>query len=308
MFASVCVLGLALSSVAGAQRAEVGSLLGAPRGGELGGWRERAEEWGTRAPEASGGIGDDLRAAFLEPGANAGLGLRVEAVPPPISRETLEGKTEGLHAYEGVPGGVVLGLEACAVGALEGELAGARLEANEAMQLVLRLADGRTLTCPALAPERLRACLAFTAQRLDGVVDLTAAEGAPARVAPAFAGSELEALLVRMDRIPHGVRPETRAYKTLIVDRAVRLAACGDELVLSADLEVRLYVGDGSGWARRAGMLAVIGADFIGPRCADDLSAELAPLSELAAWLGFLRRIERVDPAGIAALRARFAP
>ena len=149
--------------------------------------------------------------------------------------------------------------------------------------------------------------LAFTAQEGDALVDLTYGCGTHARVAPAFAGSALGELLVSMDGMPHWVRPESRAYKTLIVDRAVSLDVRGtdaDELVLGAELEVRLYANDDSGWARRVGTLEMgaARAGVNGP--APSLATEIAPLTELAAWLGFLRRMERLDPAGIAALRA----
>src|SRR6185436_19572542 len=118
--------------------------------------------------------------------------------------------------------------------------------------LVLRLANGRALRCPALAPDVLAACLEFTRQGRDALVDLTYDDRAWPRLAPAFAESSLANLLVRMDGVPHHVRPELRAYKTLIVDREVRLEARrpengADELVLLADLEVRCYASDAAG-------------------------------------------------------------
>src|SRR5262249_15444938 len=117
------------------------------------------------------------------------------------------------------------------------------------------------------------------------------------------AGGELAAMLVRMDATPHRLRPETRVYKTLVLDRAARFAVRDGELELAADLEVRLYGADGSGRVRRAGALPALGAAFIGPRLDGALAVELAPLAEVAAWLAFLRRMERIDPSGVAALR-----
>jgi hypothetical protein len=224
--------------------------------------------------------------------------------PPPVSRETLEGSSERVTPYHGLPGGIVLGLEARGLGGLERELAGARIEQMVSGELVLRLADGRVLRCPKLAPETLRACLAFIAAERDALVDLASGFSEKPRVAPAFADSALADLLVRMDGVPHRERPETRIWKSLILDRDVCFEARGEELVLSADLEVRFYHEDGgSGWARRARTLEALGPAFVGPRCASDLSAELAPLAEIAGWLGFLRRLAKIDSAGFAALR-----
>jgi hypothetical protein len=77
-------------------------------------------------------------------------------------------------------------------------------------------------------------------------------------------------------------------------------------LVLDADLEVRFYL-DGRGWARRLLTVGVAGASWVGPRLERDLGDELAPLAELAGWIGFLRWAERVDPEGSARLRSEAA-
>lgn len=222
--------------------------------------------------------------------------------PPPVARETLDGAGEGLQRFHGLPGGIVLGLGA----RVPVELDGARFELRDGKQPALRLADGRVLSLPALAPETLRACVRFVGERLDGLVDLDADHRTAPRLAPAFAGGALEGLLLDMDRLPHRALPATRAWKSVIVDRDVRVLVCEGELVLAADLEVRFYDdARGSGWAERVLTVGASGTDLVGPRVTFDLGDELAPLAEIAAWLGFLRWLERFDPAGFALLRAR---
>ena len=217
--------------------------------------------------------------------------------PYPIRRETLEGEGESLHRHASLPGGIVLGLEAT----VPAELAGARLARDAAGTLGLELGPGAGFVrVPALSSQTLRACARFVRDGLDGVIDLWAPAVAP-RLAPAFQGSELAELLVRMDHVPHTVLPDTRAWKTLIVDRAARLELRGGELVLAADLEVRCYDQAG-GWARRVRSIDAPAADFVGPRASADRGGELAPLAEIAAWLGFLRWAARADPRGFAAL------
>lgn len=238
------------------------------------------------------------------------LGLSDEEVmtlfavePPPVSREFLDGSGDHLR-YHGLPGGIVLGR----VARCTPELSGARIEGNAELGIALRLADGRSAHCPRLEPATLRACLAFTAQELDALVDIVPfGSGAP-RLAPAFAGSPLAPLLVRMDGTPHRVLPETRVWKSVIVDREARCEVRGTELVLSADLEVRFYFeGDDTGRARRARTVEALGTDFIGPRVEGDMAGELAPLAEIAGWLAFLRLAEELDPSGMAALRSSLA-
>jgi len=219
--------------------------------------------------------------------------------PYPITRETLDGEGETLHRFEGIPGGIVLGLRA----ATPAELRGARLERDGSGALGLRLdagSGGGFVRAPSFSPERLRLCARFVRGHLDGLVDLGSG---PPRIAPAFAGTELAELLVRMDQLPHRLAPETREWKTLIVDRSTGVELRGDELVFPADLEVRCYGdGDGTGWARRALRIEASGAEFVGPRLAHDLGRELSPLAELAGWLGFLRWVESADPAGFVIL------
>lgn len=222
--------------------------------------------------------------------------------PPPVTRAELEEGGAGALRYHGLPGGIVLGCVARA----PAELEGARLAGSVETGLALELADGRRLACPPIEPATLRAALAFTAQPVDALVHLVRFRGVAPRVAPAFAGSALEPLLVRLDALPHRVMPETRVWKSLIVDREVRCTVRGTELVLTADLEVRFYadLGD-TGAALHAHTAEALASDFVGPRTAPDLSSELAPLAELAGWLGFLRLAEELDPQGLAALRAR---
>jgi hypothetical protein len=159
------------------------------------------------------------------------IAARLLVEPPPVTRETLEGAGEELQLYHGLPGGIVLGLEASVGAELAAACAGARLEGSLDGGLALGLADGRRLRLPAIAPDVLRALLEFGGSGHDSLVDLHGAWAEP-RLAPAFAGGPLAEELVRMDRLPHARRPETRAWKTLIVDRAVRIDARGDALVL----------------------------------------------------------------------------
>jgi hypothetical protein len=228
------------------------------------------------------------------------LASRLAVEPPPITRDTLTDEGDSMHRYAGLPGGIVLGLTA----QVPAELAGARLVRDENGVLGLRLdarSGGRFVRAPNLAPEWVRACARFVRGHLDGLFDL-GYEGS-SRPAPAFAGGEFTALLKRMDEVPHRVAPETRVWKTLILDRATRVELAGDQLAFGADLEVRCYTdAGGTGWARRARVIDASGADFIGPRMAGDLSGELAPLTEIAGWLGFLRWAEHADPQGFGAL------
>lgn len=240
----------------------------------------------------------------LDPLICEAIAAQIATTPPPVSREFLDGPTEDLLRFHGLPGGIVLGLAAQPGAELARDLDGARVERTPELGLQLRLADGTALRCPTIPAETLRACLAFLAQGTDSVVDLEGDAYAQPKLASAFADSDLAALLVRMDRLPHSVLPETRSWKSVIVDREVRLRRVGDELLVGADLEVRLYDDPiGTGWARRARTIDVRGADFVGPRLAGELDDELAPLAELAGWLGFLRWIELRDAAGFATLR-----
>ncbi len=280
--ALIWIAGGLLVGSAEAQVAELRPTVGVSRLWRVEGWRESLP---TPAPE--------LGVTPLAPTADEGLAATLAVAPPPVKRAALEGASEGLHTIHGVPGGIVLGLDARAQGALETQLVGAHIARGAEGALELRLADGRVLRCPAIAPEVLGACLAFVRAKRDALIDLARGTGQPPRLAAAFRGTSLEARLVHLDGVPHRERPETRAFKSLILDRTTSFEARGDELVLSAELEVRLYADDGAGRAHRTGTLE-----------AGALSAELAPLAELAAWLGFLRRMERLDPAGFAALGA----
>jgi len=227
------------------------------------------------------------------------LAAFLEEEPPPVTRETLDG-SGGAVRYHGLPGGIVLGLDARA----PDSLGGARIARDERGALGLRFGEsgaGRFVSVPAFAPEKVRACARFVHSGLDGLVDLSG----KVALAPAFAGTELGELLVRMDCLPHRLMPELRPWKTLIVDHDARVELVGSELVFAADLEVRGYDDlPGTGWATLSFVIAVPGADFIGPRAEPELGAELAPLAEIAGWLGFLRWLERADPPGFAGLCA----
>jgi hypothetical protein len=262
------------------------------------GWRVGLEERAGLADGWADGGAREARGSGIE-------GLLVTE-PPPVARETLEGSAETLQRYDGLPGGIVLGLEARPQGELAAASDGARIRGSVADGLELLLADGRVLRAPRIAPERLVACIAFAGARDDALVDLHLGANGEPRVAAAFAGSALQDELVALDRVPHRELPETTAWKSLIVDREVRMDAREGALALDADLEVRFYL-DGRGWARRLLTVGVAGASWVGPRLERDLGDELAPLAELAGWIGFLRWAERVDPEGSARLRSEAA-
>lgn len=298
----VLVAALALAGLARAQGEELGSQTSVPGYLWIEAWHQPPALWSAAAPPIAGlGIPPAAAVPRLDLGLSDEQLMTLYAVePPPVSRELLDGSGEELLRYHGLPGGIVLGRVARGTS----ELAGARIEGSAELGLALRLADGRVARCPQLAPEVLRACLAFTAQDLDALVDIVPLDGAVPRLAPAFAESPLAPLLVRMDGLPHRVLPETRAWKSVIVDRDARCEVRGPGLVLTADLEVRFYSdANGSGRARRARTVAALDADFVGPRGALDLAEELAPLAEVAGWLAFVRLAEVLDPAGVAALR-----
>lgn len=272
-------------------------------------WREPAAlaSTGVEPATARAQLGSaELGGARFDVGAEAdALAALLLVEPPAVTRATLDGAGEELQRFHGLPGGIVLGLEASVGAELAAACAGARLEGTPGSGLALRLADGRRLALPGIAAEELGALLEFRAGGSDALVDLHGPWVEP-RLAPALAHGPLADELVRLDRVPHTLRPETRAWKTLIVDRAVRVEASGNALRLAADLEVRLYAPEDAraGWAVRGGALEAAGAGFVGPRTEADLGTELAPLAELAGWLGFLRWAERLDPRGMVELRA----
>lgn len=228
--------------------------------------------------------------------------LLLSREPYPITRGTLDDEGGALHRYHDLPGGIVLGLKAC----VPAELQGARIAFDDAGALGLRLDDragGIFVRAPAFSPAKVRACARFVRDGLDGLIDIFSEDGSAPRIAPAFAGSELVELLVRMDQVPHRVVPETLPWKTMIVDSQTRVGARAGELVLGADLEVRCYdEGDGTGWTRCVRALEASGPDFVGPLTRPDLSSQLSPLAELAAWLAFLRWARSADPSGFAVL------
>lgn len=266
-------------------------------------------DWMRAEPPTTGGPRLEARGALpwwlAEREDSSGieeLAALLPSVPPPVSRETLDGEAEGLHRYTGLPGGIVLGLPA----RVPEELAASRLARNERGELGLWVDErfgGHFLRAPEIAPEHLQAFMRFVRAGLDGLIDLPSRYGTRPRLAPAFSGSGLEALLEEMDKTPHRVFPATRPYKTVILDRATAVVLRQDTFAFTADLEVRGYDDAGqTGWSRRALVIDALGADFVGPRRAEDLQAELAPLAEIAGWLGFLRWAEREDPLGFDAL------
>jgi len=230
------------------------------------------------------------------------LAALVSPLPPPVDRSTLDETPEGDAPtvetwgfgasagedlrYARLPGGIVLGLDARPVGPAARACRGALLESSSDGHPQLHLVDGSVLRLPQLSSEGLAACLDFVlGSRSDALIDL---RDGRARIAPAFGSTPLGTLLIAQDELPHGRIAGSRSWKSLIVDRAARFERVGDELQLSAELEVRFYAGDpATGRARRA--LTLDGAD---PR----FGQELAPLRELAAWIAFLRWTQQSSP------------
>ena len=230
--------------------------------------------------------------------------------PPRIERDDLEGASEARQRFHGLPGGIVLGLPALPAAPLLGALAGARLVRDGAGRLVLQLSPERTWLLPAVDAGTLQACLAFVAAA-DGSDALVDCMFGVTHLAPAFEGTPLAPLLVSADQTPHRVFPESSRWKSLIVDRGVSFEARGATLFLDAALELRFYEEPrgGSGASARVLTLALPGPE--GCTClrrgacsagAPELSRALAPVVELAAWIGFLRWARASDPAGFAEL------
>ena len=259
-----------------------------------------------RAPLVAGASLAEL-AVPLDPVAQE-LAYVLDPRPVWTHREDLEGAKEERQRYERLPGGIVLGLSATASG-LSADVRVTRA-ANGA--LVLAGADGRAFALPAVDPALLAACLEFvgSGDGSDALIDL-APDGL--RVAPAFRGTSFERVLVRADRAPHRFFPRTALWKSVIVDRAVTLALRADAVVLDADLEVRFY-GRGSDETEPSARVLTLALEDAptaeGPTgsAVSTLSDELAPLSEIAGWLGFLRRVEQQDPQGFRALRGASGP
>lgn len=239
--------------------------------------------------------------------------------PPRIERSALDGASEAEQRFHGLPGGIVLGLPARPADELLGSLGGATLARDGSGRLLLRLLTGRALLLPALDPDELHSCLAFVSavDASDALVDCMYGV---THLARAFEGTRLGPLLVGADQTPHRLFPESSRWKSLILDSEVSFEPLGDALLLHAALELRFYEeqGSGSGASARVLTLAVPApgcacatrsacATLVGPTPAcsgelQQLSRTLAPIAELAAWIGFLRWAKASDPAGFAAL------
>lgn len=238
----------------------------------------------------------------LVPVEGEDLAALVAVEPAPVSRELLEGGAESLHRYQALPGGIVLGLTARVPAALaEAQLA--RVDGR----LGLTVGE-RFLALPVIDDAALRGLVAFVDTKGDALVDLLPASRTPTRVAPALTGSGLEELLIRMDGVPHARLEWTQGWKTLIVDREPQVLVEGEALRLAADLEIRTYADAPNGAIQRVATVEALAATTCGPRVAADLGAELAPLAEVAGWLGLLRWVRAHDPEGwseLGGLRAR---
>lgn len=247
----------------------------------------------TRAPAVGSLFGYDKRAEDLA--------LLFAKEPPRILRAELEGQPEAEQRFHGLPGGIVLGLQARPPGAIEG----ARIVADDARRLFLCLPGGARLACPPIDPATLAACIEFVTAGADSDTLVDLLFGQP-RLAPAFAGTPLDPLLVRMDRVPHRVYPLSSKWKSLIVDRDAAFEIQGEALLLRAELEVRFYDAE-SGWAQR--LFTLDASRGSAPQMKEpDLAAELAPLADLAAWIAFLRWAAANDARGLASSRERLLP
>lgn len=228
----------------------------------------------------------------LVPVQGEDLAAIVAVEPAPVSRELLEGGAESLHRYQALPGGIVLGLTA----RVPAELSGARIT-RENGRFCLTTGE-RFLALPPIDEAALRGLVAFVDARGDALVDLLPASRTPTRVAAALTGSGLEDRLIRMDGVPHARLEWTQGWKTLIVDREPQVLVHGDELRLAADLETRTYADTPNGSIQRVATVEALAVTTCGPRVAADLGTELAPLAEIAGWLGLLRWIREHDPEG----------
>ena len=230
----------------------------------------------------------------------------------PVERVHLESGADALPAYDTLPGGVVLGHGATPTGHFDG----ARLELR-GKNLFLVRADGIALQVPAGDIESTCAALAFAmrAEPSEVVVDIRY-DGV--RLAPEFAGTRWAEVVERADRAPQAHLSKLIGYKTMIVDRAVGFEQdpqVPGRLRLSANLEIRAYRPHDTLYRisvpHRVASIVVERSDdgslhatgVPDSASAAKLVADLEPLSELAALVGFFRWARLQDPAGLADLR-----
>src|SRR5262245_21357365 len=98
-------MGLLLGGLAAAQEV-------VPRGARLLDERLLLAWRGTTAEPARAGVFE------LDPAIGEAIAAQLALTPPPVSREFLDGPTEDLLRYHGLPGGIVLGLVAEPAGEL----------------------------------------------------------------------------------------------------------------------------------------------------------------------------------------------
>jgi hypothetical protein len=230
------------------------------------------------------------------------LGFPGSAGAPPAERRALRrAELDGTPAvaFDDLPGGILLGL----VAQPEFALVAPRLRAAGAR---LELVDGATVhPLPAADPELLRACRAFAASARADQAAIDIGPSGLVGLAPEFVDTAVGLELIRADGVPHARRPERRATKSLIVDRAARLVldAATGEVRPEAELEVRFYLHDAVRSAP-GGSARFVEA---GP-AAGALRADLAECERIAAWVAFFRWALVADPEGVARLRAEQTP
>lgn len=232
---------------------------------------------------------------------------------PNVSRHSLEGMGETLQPYPDVPGGVVLGLTA----EVPEGWGLPRVESLGGSHWKLTLGDGSWYTLPAIEPAALQDAVSFVAnpRRSDSVIDIVGER--VAWLAPEFQSEPIRRMLERADRAPRKSIAGAGPYKTVIVDRAIRVAPRTDEaLALEADLEVRLYAARDSCYILNAIHRAASYPLILGPgglqapihlppgSIPELLVAPLGDLSELAGWVGFLRWVQRENPLAFEELLA----
>jgi hypothetical protein len=206
----------------------------------------------------------------------------------PVDRSDLEGPVEVLPEFGTMPGGIVLG-RAATTPADWGDFE----LALDPRGLALVTATGRHYF-PEARPEVIRACVAFVL-RGDGsdvVIDI---DQSRAEITRELRDTAMAPALAHADRAPQRWMTRLPSCKTVIVDEAITFAPspAGDELLISAALEVRVYVPLGAD----QGAACLISSERIDERSGvgaeastrNELVQDLGPVIDLAGFLGVLR-------------------
>jgi hypothetical protein len=259
-------------------------------------WPEELRLAGAESPAFAPALRLEAEPEWLSLGFPGSAG-----VPPAERRALRRAELDGgpAIAFDDLPGGILLGL----VAQPDFALVAPRLRAVGAR---LELVDGASVhPLPAAEPELLRACLAFAASARADQAAIDIRSSGRVDLAPEFVDTSVGLELIRADGIPHMRRPERRATKSLIVDRAARLVldAATGEVRPEAELELRFYLHAAAGSPPGGGARSV----EVGP-VAGALRAELAECERIAAWVAFFRWALVADPEGVARLRAEQEP